>query len=435
MRNVLKKEYTCFFIACLSIGATLPLDTNTAFAQVAETATNNPVTEELATALAKEKEALNTSLKELLTLIQENPNTFPYTDESKTVYTNAVSNAYDPYKNGKDLVDSSTATLEDIKKALADVETQKAAITSAKEAFVERQATSEEVKNYYTLLSQLETVITTPIKTSDKTPTSISAYKEVETRAKTLVGKAKQLSTENILVNDLLKIFQEIKAMKEELLKAQNTLTHAVSQAQQYNPKGKEIIISIGNPLQPLDFIQNAEAITKLPQGTTVNWTYGEPKTDTTYQKAAISITFTYPDGSTDIVPASLTVLSSKEPEASTDSKPLEETTNNRLNNTTDSSKTTTSKSESVSGTTHTATESSVKKATDTEKTKQSTNQQTLSSTPEKVEKQTTQKEKTNSQQFPKTGERNHSTLTLSGSFILITALVGLIKKRNKVKN
>lgn len=161
---------------------------------------------------------MNVALEDLLTLIQENPNIFPYTEESKNAYTNAISNAYEPYKKGKNIVSAPSATLEDIKKAIVDVEVHKTAITSAKQAFLERQATVQEIETYQTLISQLESILSTPIKTSDKTPENISAYSEVKTRAQSLLDKVKQIPTKNILFNELLKPFKEIKEIKAELV-------------------------------------------------------------------------------------------------------------------------------------------------------------------------------------------------------------------------
>ncbi|HDT7987114.1 TPA: hypothetical protein RD632_002887, partial [Enterococcus faecalis] len=207
------------------VSVVTPYDTPTAkeenesennHAKAWETAANNHPTKEQE--IANEKKFLNVALEDLLTLIQENPNIFPYTEESKNAYTNAISNAYEPYKKGKNIVSAPSATLEDIKKAIVDVEVHKTAITSAKQAFLERQATVQEIETYQTLISQLESILSTPIKTSDKTPENISAYSEVKTRAQSLLDKVKQIPTKNILFNELLKPFKEIKEIKAELV-------------------------------------------------------------------------------------------------------------------------------------------------------------------------------------------------------------------------
>lgn len=261
-------------------------------------------------AIAKQK--LTTVLSELLTLIQENPNMNSYTEASKIAYTTAVANAYDPYKKGTVLVKSPTSTLDDINRAIADVEVHKATITSAKQAFVERQINAEELANFNTLLAQVQTIIETPVKLSDKSADSIANYEEVKHRAKMLLDNAKQKVSENTSFTDALTIFKELKAMKEELLVAQEILKQSTSQAQKYNPKGKEVVISIGSSIDPLNFIENSDAINQLPQGTKVTWTYGNPDVSKACKNAPISITVTYPDGSTDIVPAALTILSEK---------------------------------------------------------------------------------------------------------------------------
>ncbi|ARV02462.1 Rib/alpha-like domain-containing protein [Enterococcus faecalis] len=261
-------------------------------------------------AIAKQK--LTTVLSELLTLIQENPNMNSYTEASKIAYTTAVANAYEPYKKGTVLVKSPTSTLDDINRAIADVEVHKATITSAKQAFVERQINAEELANFNTLLAQVQTIIETPVKLSDKSADSIANYEEVKHRAKMLLDNAKQKVSENTSFTDALTIFKELKAMKEELLVAQEILKQSTSQAQKYNPKGKEVVISIGSSIDPLNFIENSDAINQLPQGTKVTWTYGNPDVSKACKNAPISITVTYPDGSTDIVPAALTILSEK---------------------------------------------------------------------------------------------------------------------------
>ncbi|OTO01310.1 Rib/alpha-like domain-containing protein, partial [Enterococcus sp. 5B3_DIV0040] len=81
------------------------------------------------------------------------------------------------------------------------------------------------------------------------------------------------------------------------------------SMALDYNPQGKEIVAYVGDTIEPLAGIQNPEAFDLLPKGTTVTWSYGEPSTEKTLNKAKISITFTYPDNSIDVVPSALTVL------------------------------------------------------------------------------------------------------------------------------
>ncbi|GAB7305326.1 Rib/alpha-like domain-containing protein [Enterococcus gallinarum] len=364
---------------------------------------NNATTgKEQESELVTEKQKLTVALNDLLILIQENPNTFPYTEESKTVYANAVSNAYEPYKEGKAIVNSSNATLEEIKKALADVETQKTAIISAKEGFVERQATAEEVNRYNTLLSQLETALKTAVKTSDKAPTSISTYEEVKDRAQSLLDKAKKMSLGNVLFNNLLEMFKEVEAMKKELIIAQNTLMKSTSQAQQYNPKGKEVTVSIGDPIQPLDFIQNAEAIDQLPQGTTVKWTYGKPMTDVEYDKAPISITFTYPDGSTDIVSAALTVIPQKDPENSNSAGIHKEPLNGNIGDT-----------------------SKLMDKKDERQLEQKTDV-----TPRVAKAvQKISEDKQENKKLPKTGESEQYVLMLGGSFLLLLSFIGLIFK------
>lgn len=116
----------------------------------------------------------------------------------------------------------------------------------------------------------------------------------------------------SLIIGSILFVFSGVTIPK--ITGASNNISSINSgiDSSKYNSIGIEVIVPIFSPVKPLDFIKNAEAFDKLPSGTKVSFTYGEPKTNKALGKAPVSITVTYPDNSQDIVPAALTVIDNR---------------------------------------------------------------------------------------------------------------------------
>ena len=91
----------------------------------------------------------------------------------------------------------------------------------------------------------------------------------------------------------------------------ENELMSSVLQVKQaysemYNPKGVEVVVNVGDKIEPHNFVENFEV---LPKDTTVGFTYGKPSTATPIKPGRVIVTVKYPDNSIDIVHGSLTVI------------------------------------------------------------------------------------------------------------------------------
>ena len=253
-----------------------------------------------------EKRKLKTALDELLALYRENPNLYGYTKDTQEAYRKAQTEAREPYYTAKNAYDTPDTTLATIQQQTKTINERAQKIKAAKEALQDRITTSEEAEQYKLAVKQLMDAIQSEVNTKSKTPESIAKYETVKQQAQELLNAS--LGKENGIFNEVLNDFKKLVAIKSTLITAQKELDASVSQAQQYNPKGKEIIASIGDTIAPIDGIENFEA-SLLPEGTAFDWSYGAPSTEQEINKAQISIKVTYPDGSTDNVASALTVL------------------------------------------------------------------------------------------------------------------------------
>lgn len=98
------------------------------------------------------------------------------------------------------------------------------------------------------------------------------------------------------------KIYNPEKKISEEKPVTEATM------ASQYNLKGQDIVVNVGDKVDPLLGIYKPEAFKMLPEGTILAWKYGEPKTDKKIDRDKVSISVKYPDGTEDIVYTTLTV-------------------------------------------------------------------------------------------------------------------------------
>ena len=179
-------------------------------------------------ALKVDKTGLTSSKTLLDGLVNEDPTPGKTADSAKA-YNDAKTAAQEAIKAAKTVIENESATVVQVREALATVNAKKAALEAAKQALVEAATTEEKAK-----LKSAADLLTKADETG-KTPDSIAAYerKYEELKAQLEAAKAeadKVLAKGNNATKEEVKAAQaKVDAVKTELETAKNLLVEAAT--------------------------------------------------------------------------------------------------------------------------------------------------------------------------------------------------------------
>ena len=287
-----------------------PVITYAADDVTATTESENPTT----TVNSNEKNQAVRDLQQAKDLLDSEINKVPDTNtlapESLATYQVNLAEAKEIKREAETLLANSSSTKEKLDLLTRRVNAMTNALVKTKENLEISNEINLNKESLSVSINELEAVLGKNVDTNNKTPESIERFNIFKENAKNELEKAKKaLVRDNISPEELSTYKYNLDYVRSALVQSEPLiLKDTRPDAHRFNPKGQDIVVNVGEKVDPLLGIYKPEAFELLPKGTAVVWTYGEPKTDKLLERGKVSISVKYPDGTEDIVYTTLTV-------------------------------------------------------------------------------------------------------------------------------